>query len=53
MKAITGDTIVIYVFLVQRPIDKEPWPTVFFDKERAKKYPSRCSKVHKVSIKMS
>lgn len=34
-----------YAFLIKRPIDREPWPTIFVDLERAEAYEHRVSEV--------
>lgn len=40
----------LYIFLIKRPQDKEAWPTVFSDHERAEAYPYRASDVYQVSL---
>jgi hypothetical protein len=34
-----------YAFLIKRPRDREAWPTIFTDRERAEAYPNRASPV--------
>lgn len=40
----------VYVFFDQRPMDKEPWPHVYQNKELAEKAPHRCSEVVEVLV---
>ena len=37
--------MICYVFLIQRPQDKTPWPVVYSNKELADKAPDRVSEV--------
>lgn len=41
---------IYYAFLVRRPIDREPWPTIFGSKERAEAYEHRASAVVQVQL---
>lgn len=43
----------LYVFLIQRRRDKEPWATVFTNGEQAERYPDRVSKVVEVEVDVS
>lgn len=40
----------VYVFWIQRSIDKEPWPFVSQDRLRAESWPNRCSEIVAVTL---
>jgi hypothetical protein len=40
----------LYVFLTQRPHDREPWPLVYESRELAEAAPHRCSEVVAVCV---
>lgn len=40
----------VYVFLIKRPQDKEAWPTVWRDHERANKAEWRASDVYQITL---
>lgn len=40
----------VYVFLIKRPQDKEAWPTVWRDAERADKAQWRASDVYQITL---
>lgn len=40
----------LYVFLIQRKRDAEPWATVFTNKRQAEEYKDRVSKVVEVEV---
>jgi hypothetical protein len=42
--------LVCYVFYIQRPIDKEPWPTVYVHKELAEAALGRVTPVVEVRV---
>ncbi len=39
-----------YAFLIKRLRDKEAWPTIFTDRDRAEAYPDRVSEVVPVTL---
>lgn len=43
-------TEIVYVFLIRRPQDKEAWPTVWRDFERAQNAPWRASDVYQITL---
>jgi len=40
----------VYAFLIRRPRDKEAWPVVFSDRERAERYSGRVSVIVEVNL---
>src|SRR5437763_13739969 len=41
-----------YVFLLQRPIDREPWPVVYTDRELAEKAQARAGPIVTVELSL-